>query len=82
MKKMLPLIAAIEPIECFTVMPDHVHLLIDMRDQIAAQFVGDRGAAGGSHRSFAPIRTSQETAFALSPTVSLSPPTLLPETFP
>ncbi len=36
--------AAIEPIECFTIMPDHVHLLVKIRDQIGAQLVGDGGA--------------------------------------
>ena len=42
--------AAIEPIECFTVMPDHVHLLIKIRDQLGAQLVGDP-AAGGAGRA-------------------------------
>lgn len=44
--------AAIEPIECFSVMPDHVHLLVKIREQIGARLVGDpvpaAGAAGGT----------------------------------
>ena len=39
--------AAIEPIECFTIMPDHVHLLVKIRDQIGAQLVGDGGTGPG-----------------------------------
>lgn len=35
--------AAIEPIECFTVMPDHVHLLVKIREQVGARLVGDGG---------------------------------------
>ena len=40
--------AAIEPIECFTVMPDHVHLLIRIRDQLGAQRLGDPAAGGAT----------------------------------
>lgn len=36
--------AAIEPIECFTVMPDHVHLLVKIREQVGARLVGELGA--------------------------------------
>ncbi len=54
--------AAIEPIECFTVMPDHVHLLVKIREQLGAQLVGDRGA---SPRSFAPTILRLETIVEL-----------------
>ena len=33
--------AAIEPIECFSVMPDHVHLLVKIREQVRARLVGE-----------------------------------------
>lgn len=40
--------AAIEPIECFSVMPDHLHLLVKIREQIGARLVGDPAPAGGA----------------------------------
>ena len=61
--------AAIEPIECFTVMPDHVHLLVKIREQLGAQHVGEPGAGtaewGGSPRSFAPTILRLETIVSL-----------------
>ena len=70
--------AAIEPIECFTIMPDHVHLLVKISDQIGAQLIGDGGAvgasggpawgcgaAGASPRSFAPTILRLETIVEL-----------------
>ena len=61
--------AAIEPIECFTIMPDHVHLLIKIRDQVGAQLVRDPGvgaaARGASPRSFAPTILRLETIVEL-----------------
>ena len=52
---------AIEPIECFTIMPDHLHLLIKIRDQLGAKLLGETPPASGpdaascSPKSFAPI---------------------------
>ena len=54
--------AAIEPIECFTIMPDHIHLLVKIRDQVGARLVGD---GGGSPRSFAPSILRLETIVEL-----------------
>ena len=54
--------AAIEPIECFSIMPDHVHLLMKIRDQLGAKLVGDRGT---SPRSFAPAILRLETIVSL-----------------
>ena len=54
--------AAIEPIDCFTIMPDHVHLLVKIRDQVGAQLVGDQGA---SPRSLAPTILRLETIVSL-----------------
>ena len=57
--------AAIEPIECFTIMPDHVHLLIKIRDQLGAQLVGDPAASGAAPTSPAPIILRLETIVSL-----------------
>ena len=61
--------AAIEPIECFTIMPDHVHLLIKIRDQVGAQLVGEPGegtaAKVASPRSLAPTLLRLETIVSL-----------------
>ena len=48
--------AAIEPIECFTIMPDHVHLLVKIRDQVGARLVGDGGAPAAGGVGGAPAR--------------------------
>ena len=52
---------AIEPIECFSIMPDHVHLLIKIRDQVGAKRVRDSGAAVTSPRGLAPTILRLET---------------------
>lgn len=34
---------AIAPIECFSIMPDHIHLLIRIMEQVGAGLLGDGG---------------------------------------
>ena len=41
---------AIAPIECFSIMPDHIHLLIRIMEQVGAGLLGDGG------RPFIPLR--------------------------
>lgn len=63
--------AAIEPIECFTVMPDHVHLLVKIREQLGAKLLGETPPASGpdaaacSPKSFAPAILRLETIVSL-----------------
>ena len=50
---------AIAPIECFSIMPDHVHLLIRIVEQAGARLIGGdamaRLGAGAGVKSFAPF---------------------------
>ena len=57
--------AAIEPIECFSIMPDHVHLLIKIRDQLGAQLAEAPAAGGAAPTSPAPIFLRLETIVSL-----------------
>ena len=41
---------AIAPIECFSIMPDHIHLLIRIMEQVGAGLLGD------GWRTFIPLR--------------------------
>ncbi|MBO7655585.1 MAG: hypothetical protein J6U40_11760, partial [Kiritimatiellae bacterium] len=54
--------AAIEPIECFSVMPDHVHLLVKIREQVRARLVGETSP---SPRSLASTILRLETIVSL-----------------
>lgn len=65
--------SAIEPIECFSIMPDHIHLLVKIREQLGAKRLGEGGPGGGgggtggagSPKSFAPTILRLETIVSL-----------------